>query len=225
MNYYEQPSFYLEKNKEKNMEQQVTTVPTGHRKNALGHLVPEELIAPVDKIRDDLVTSIIAKGKALREAIAEFKAATMGEVSAFVDLSSLEYGVKLGGAKGNVQLTSFDGQHMVRLSVGEHRHFDERIQAAKQLIDSCITRWSDGASVQIVALVDHAFRVNKQGHIDVNQVLSLRQLDIDDADWKEAMDAIADAIQVTGTSTYLRLYERQGEDGSYKMLSLDPAKL
>ncbi|MFB1078166.1 DUF3164 family protein, partial [Photobacterium damselae] len=24
------------------------------------------------------------------------------------------------------------------------------------------------------ALVDHAFRVNKQGHIDVNQVLSLR---------------------------------------------------
>lgn len=81
------------------MEQQVTAVPTGHRKNALGHLVPEELIAPVDKIRDDLVNSIIAKGKALREAIAEFKASTMGEVSAFVDLSSLEYGVKLVGPR------------------------------------------------------------------------------------------------------------------------------
>ena len=225
MNYYESPSFYMEKNKEKNMEQQVTTVPAGHRKNALGHLVPEELIAPVDKIRDDLVSKIIASGKKLREAIAEFKSVTMGEVSTFVDLSAAEYGVQFGGAKGNVQLSSFDGQHLVKLSVGEHRHFDERIQAAKQLIDSCITRWSDGASVQIVALVDHAFRVNKQGHIDVNQVLSLRQLDIDDADWNEAMDAIADAIQVTGTSTYLRLYERQGEDGSYKMLSLDPAKL
>ena len=58
----------------------------------------------------------------------------------------------------------------------------------------------------------------------MNQVLSLRALDIEDADWKEAMDAIADAIQVTGTSTYLRLYERRG-DGGYQMLSLDPAKL
>ncbi|HDZ7990307.1 TPA: DUF3164 family protein, partial [Citrobacter koseri] len=42
--------------------------------------------------------------------------------------------------------------------------------------------------------------------------------------WNEAMDAIADAIQVTGTSQYLRLYERQG-DGSYKQISLDLAKL
>ena len=67
------------------MEQQVTTVPTGHRKNALGHLVPEELIAPVDKIRDDLVNSIIAKGKALREAIAEFKAAKQAEIAAMKD--------------------------------------------------------------------------------------------------------------------------------------------
>lgn len=30
-------------------------IPTGHRVNAAGHLVPEELIAPVDKLRDDVV--------------------------------------------------------------------------------------------------------------------------------------------------------------------------
>lgn len=206
------------------MEQRINSVPEGHRKNAMGHLVPEELIAPIDMIRDDLVHDIIAKGRELRALISEFKARTMSEVANFIDVSAAEYGVRFGGAKGNVQLTSFDGQHMVKLSVGEHRHFDERIQTAKTLIDGCITRWSDGASAQIVALVDHAFRVNKQGLIDVNQVLSLRQLQIEDAEWQEAMDAIADAIQVTGTSTYLRLYERQG-NGSYQMLSLDPAKL
>ena len=75
-----------------------------------------------------------------------------------------------------------------------------------------------------MAMVDHAFRVNKQGQIDINQVLGLRSLNIDDVKWNEAMDAAADAIKVTGTSQYLRIYERQG-DGSYKQISLDMAKL
>ncbi|WP_134984339.1 DUF3164 family protein, partial [Aeromonas hydrophila] len=105
-----------------------------------------------------------------------------------------------------------------------HRKFDERIQAAKALIDQCIERWSDGASSEIRALVDHAFRVSKSGHIDVNQVLSLRQLNIDDPDWLLAMQAAVDAIQVTGTSQYLRLYERDAH-GRYIQMSLDLAKV
>jgi len=206
------------------MDQKTTTTPAGHRRNAMGHLVPEELIAPIDALRDDLVLQIIGQARSLRQFISAFKCEAMSQVRDFTDLSAAEYGVKWGGAKGNVTLSSFDGQYMVKLAVGEHRHFDERIQAAKALIDGCIIRWSDGASDQLRALVDHAFKTNKQGHIDVNQVLSLRQLDIQDDDWREAMDAIADAIQITGTSTYLRLYERQA-NGSYKLLSLDPAKL
>ncbi|MEI5604369.1 DUF3164 family protein, partial [Streptomyces brasiliscabiei] len=85
--------------------------------------------------------------------------------------------------------------YKVQRSIGEHRVFDERIQAAKAKIDECIKRWSEGSSDQIKALVDLAFRVDKQGNIDVNQVLSLRQLNINDSDWIEAMDAIADSIK------------------------------
>jgi len=206
------------------MNQSTNTLPAGHRRNALGHLVPEELIKPQDALRDDLVMSIIAKGRELRDLVGQFKAQAMNQVADFVDLSAAEYGVKFGGAKGNVTLSSYDGRYLVKLAIGEHRHFDERIQAAKVLIDQCIARWSEGASSEIKVLVDHAFKTNKQGHIDVNQVLSLRQLDIKDTEWQEAMEAIADAIQVTGTSAYLRLYERQA-GGSYQLLSLDPAKL
>jgi hypothetical protein len=206
------------------MQHTDTTIPTGFRQNAMGHLVPEERIAPIDKLRDDLVLGIITKAKAHREALAAFKLGAMAEIADFVDLSAEEYGVEYGGAKGNVTLTSFDGRYKLVRAVGEHRVFDERIQAAKALIDQCIARWSDGARSELKALIEHAFRVNKQGRIDVNQVLSLRQLDIADPEWKEAMDAIADAIQVNGTSTYVRMYERQG-DGRYLQIALDPAKL
>lgn len=194
----------------------------GYRKNAQGHLVPESLIRPVDKLRDDVVLKLIESAKVVRQQMAAFKIEALAQIADFVDLSASEYGVEYGGAKGNVLLTSFDGRYQVRRAVGDHRVFDERIQAAKSLIDECVIEWSDGANDNLKALVDHAFRVNKQGRIDVNQVLSLRQIAIDDPRWQEAMDAIADSIQVTGTSQYLRLYERQA-NGKYEQISLDIA--
>lgn len=199
-------------------------IPAGYRMNAVGDLVHEDRIKPVDKLRDEVVKAIVNNAKLLRQSMTEFKLTTMANINDFVELSSSEYGTKFGGAKGNILLTSFDGQYQVRRAVGEHRVFDERIQTAKTLIDDCIKSWSGGADTRLMAMVEHAFRVNQQGRIDVNQVLSLRQLDIDDANWKRAMDAIADAIQITGTSQYLRLYERQ-PNGKYTQLPLDISTL
>lgn len=195
---------------------------TGYRQNGQGYLVPENLIRPIDKLRDDVVLNIVDAAKVLRGAMADFKAASMKQIEDFIDLSSNEYGVEYGGTKGNVTLPSFDGQYKILRAVGDHRVFDERIQAAKKLIDDCVTEWSDGADDKIKALVDHSFRVNKQGRIDINEVLRLRQVDIDDPRWLEAMDAIADSIQVGGTSRYLRIYERQ-PNGKYMQISLDIA--
>ena len=206
------------------MEQQVTTVPAGHRRNALGHLIPEGLIKPIDLLRDEVVLKQVAKAKELQLQMQATKVQMQQEIADYLDLSASEYGVSYGGAKGNVTLTSFDGQFKVERAIGEHRIFDERIQAAKAQIDACIARWSEGSSVEICALVDYAFRVNKQGRIDVNQVLSLRQLKIDDQEWREAMDAIADAITTIAKTEYIRLYERQSS-GKYAAVSLDWAKL
>ncbi|MGN5224645.1 DUF3164 family protein [Aeromonas veronii] len=206
------------------MQEAQTSSTTPMRQNAQGHWVPENLIAPADKLRDEVVMGVIAAAREQRSQLAAFKISAMQQINDFVDLSSEQYGVAWGGTKGNVTLLSFDGRYKLIRAVGEHRKFDERIQAAKALIDQCIDRWSDGASSEIRALVNHAFRVSKSGHIDVNQVLSLRQLNIDDPDWLLAMQAAVDAIQVTGTSQYLRLYERDAQ-GRYIQMSLDLAKL
>ncbi|WP_068976972.1 DUF3164 family protein [Aeromonas sp. EERV15] len=206
------------------MQEAQTSSTTPMRQNAQGHWVPENLIAPADKLRDEVVLAIIAAAREQRAQLAAFKIGAMQQIADFVDLSAEQYGVAWGGTKGNVTLLSFDGRYKLIRAVGEHRKFDERIQAAKALIDQCIERWSDGASSEIRALVDHAFRVSKSGHIDVNQVLSLRQLNIYDPDWLLAMQAAVDAIQVTGTSQYLRLYERDAH-GRYIQMSLDLAKV
>jgi hypothetical protein len=51
-------------------------------------------------------------------------------------------------------------------------------------------------------------------------VLGLRRLDIQDARWKKAMDAIGESLQTVGSKAYIRIYRRQA-DGSYKQMSLD----
>lgn len=196
---------------------------TLHR-NAQGHMVPQSLIKPIDLLRDEVVRRQTAIALELKLHMAATKIQMQQELEDYLDLSASEYGVTYGGAKGNITLTSFDGSMKVERAIGEYRIFDERIQAAKAQIDACIQRYGAGASAEILALVDHAFRVNKRGHIDVNQVLSLRKLDIKDAEWQEAMQAIADAITTVGKKEYIRLYQRE-PSGKYAAINLDWAKL
>ncbi|UTV30190.1 DUF3164 family protein [Photobacterium atrarenae] len=205
-------------------ETKAPAVPEGYRQNALGDLVPESRIKPIDLIRDELVKKVVAKARIEQTRLANFKSESMAEVADFIDLSAEEYDVKYGGAKGNVTLTSFDGKYRLVRAKGEQRVFDERMQAGKAKLDEIINRRSEGADDLIKALVERAFRVNKQGHIDVNQVLGLRNINEDDPEWTAAIDAMADSIQVIGTSSYLRLYERT-ENGSYKQIPLDISKL
>jgi hypothetical protein len=88
-----------------------------------------------------------------------------------------------------------------------------------------VTRWSEGANDNIRALIDHAFQVNKEGRIDTHRVLGLRRLDIEDADWKRAMDAISDAVRVSGSKTYVRFYQIDAETGQRAAITLDLANV
>lgn len=43
-------------------------------------------------------------------------------------------------------------------------------------------------------------------------MLGLLRLEIDDPEWKTAMVALKDALQVNGKAVYIRVYKRTGED-------------
>ena len=69
-------------------------------------------------------------------------------------------------------------------------------------------------------LIEDAFQVDKKGRINTQRILGLRKLKIEHATWKRAMEAIGDAVTVTGSCTYYRVYERD-DRGEYRQLSLD----
>jgi hypothetical protein len=198
------------------------TIPAGHRRDAKGRLVPEGQIKPIDKARDELVRELFAKAERVHQVLAEFKREAFADIAAFIELSAEEYRVDLGGKKGNVSLLSFDGSLRVQRAIADRITFDERLLAAKALIDECLREWTAEARPEIATLVNKAFEVDQAGNIRVGSVLSLRRYNISDPRWKRAMDTIGDAVQVESTSSYVRFYKRD-DNGAYHALPLDIA--
>jgi hypothetical protein len=197
-------------------------VPPGYRRDARDRLVPESKIKPIDQARDALVLELVDGARSVQASLKAYKTRAHDDIAAFVDLSAEQYGVTVGGRKGNVSLLSFDGRYKVVRAMAEHIVFDERLQAAKELIDACLREWTEGARPEVVTLVQDAFRVDNAGNIRTGSVLALRRLNISDPRWQEAMGAIGDAVQVVGSKSYIRLYERDA-NGAYQPISLDLA--
>ena len=111
----------------------------------------------------------------------------------------------------------------MQIAIAERVQFDERLQAAKQLIDECITEWSQSSRDEIKLLVQDAFQTDKEGKINTGRVLALRRINIADAKWQTAMKAIGESLQVIGSKEYVRFYERVGNTDTYRPIVLDVA--
>ena len=192
-------------------------------RDAKGNLTPAELVKDIDKARDALVHEWVERGRDLSKAISHFKEGIFGDVQAFIELSAEKYGAKVGGNKGNVTLFSYDGKYKIQRAINESLRFDERIQAAKVLIDECLNEWSEGSRPELKALIERAFNVDKEGNLNTSRILGLRRVEIQDSRWQNAMQAISESVQVVSSKAYVRLYERVCETDQYVPIALDVA--
>lgn len=200
-----------------------TPVPAGFVKNAAGHLVPEHQVREHDKLRDGVARDLAEQAVAINSLLAGFKKKALADIEDLIAISHERYGVTVGGKKGNASITTYDGEFKVERAMAERITFTDEILAAKELIDVCIRKWSEGANNHLRVLVDRAFRANKQGQIKTGDVLSLLRIEIDDPDWQRAMDALRDSIQVNGTAVYIRVYQRVGDTERYLPINLNIA--
>ncbi|EIF5982981.1 DUF3164 family protein [Salmonella enterica] len=206
-------------------QKQYTTLsaPEGYWIDARGVMTPADMVKQPDKDRDALVGEIIERALPLHKSLSEFKLSVFADTQAFRELSGEMYGAKVGGEKGNMTLYSWDGVYKVQVAIAERLAFDERLQAAKSLIDECLKEWTEDSRPEVISLIDEAFQVDKEGEVSTSRILRLRRLDIQDERWLNAMRAINDAILVVGSKKYVRLYRRVGDNNQYEPISLDLA--
>lgn len=192
-----------------------------HMTNDKGHLVPTQLVKPEHKLENDLVLELYTKARTLNAELAAFKLSADGDIAAFLALLGEKYGLTKGGKKGNITLLSYDGLTKVQVAVAESIAFGPELQIAKTLIDECIKASSTGVNETILALVNHAFSVDKEGRVNRSNILGLRRLDIKDDKWLQAMQAIADSMRVTSTKQYIRFYRRAALTAQWLPMTLD----
>lgn len=194
------------------------------RYDASGHLVPVETIKPQDTLQDEVVRKIIGFARDLSAQIARFKGHTFEDLGSFDELLAQEYNTTKGGRKGNRTYLSFDGLLKVQVAMADLIDFGPELQQAKTLIDSCLTEWTADGREEIRALVLRAFNVEQEGQINQADLFKLLRLEIKDARWINAMQAIRDAIRVIGAKQYFRFYERPHHEAGWTAITIDLAK-
>ncbi|WP_275789737.1 DUF3164 family protein [Pararhizobium gei] len=174
---------------------------------------------------DELVRRLAAKAAAANEILVALREEIFSEVTALRDLLADKYGVKRGGSKGNITLSTVDTTLRLTIAIGDTLAFGPELEVAKELIDTCIRRWSEGSSNNIRALVDQAFQVDKKGKLNTDKILGLRRMKIEDetGDWEKAMNIIGDSVRTLSSKEYARFYMVDQQTGDDKPIRLDLA--
>ncbi|MDO5631111.1 MAG: DUF3164 family protein [Paracoccus sp. (in: a-proteobacteria)] len=191
-----------------------------HMTDSKGRAVPVEMVSEVDQLIDQTVAKIAEFAEELSAQVARFKGHTYDDVNTTLELMAEKYGVKRGGQKGNVTLTSFDGCTKVEVQVADNIVFGPELQIAKQLVDEYIAEFSDGLPPEIEMLMNHGFQVNKVGTVNREALYSLRRLPIKHPIWDRAMEAIGDSMRVVGSKEYVRISRRENPRAGWKMIPI-----
>lgn len=189
-----------------------------------GRLVPISQISDYDLEMDAFVNDAIRDAKAKNQDLRDFKKRSFDNCYAWLDLIAEKYGRTRGGAKGNVTFPSFDGSKQITIKVQDSLTFGPELQVAKDLIDECVKEWSKGADEKLLAVIDDAFHVDKEGNLSTSRILSLRRVKIEDDRWKQAMEAISESLLVTVSKTYINFREKD-ESGKLVNIPLDIAAI
>lgn len=189
-------------------------------KNTAGAYVPLANVMEIDKLRDELVTGLVAVAEDLSKKLNLFKDYAASEAESFREVSAQDHGIRLGGRKGGYSLMSYDGELKLVLDNATLIAVNEKVSVAREAILSCVRRWSEGANSHLVELVSRAFETDRQGHLSVGRLLALRSYKIeDDPEWVAAMEALSEGMVTSGSKTYLRFYKRDAA-GEYKQIAL-----
>lgn len=189
-----------------------------------GALLPVEIIKPQHLLEDQIVREQFGWLLGLVEQANQFRGHLFGDLGEFDSLLGEKYGVTKGGKKGNRTYATVDDCYRISIRVRDVLDFGPELQAAKALIDECLRGWSEDAAAPLRVIVNGAFNVDKEGQINKGEIFKLLRHDITDPPWVSAMDALRDAIRVTGSRTSFECRMRSGPGEELITVSLNAAR-
>jgi hypothetical protein len=190
-----------------------------------GSYVDVTTLEPRKQLAHELVTKLFPQAEAESENLMNLKRYALSEMLAYREMMLADYGARIGGPGGSFHLRSVCGTMMVKLDVARQTSFGPEIGAAKALIDQFLETKLEGSAIEIKEIIEKVFKVNRKGRLDTYGILGLREHKFDDPLWKQAMQAIEEAIIRDASTTYIRFYRVDPTRKSETLVPLDLAKV
>jgi len=192
--------------------------------SATGGFDPIDTVKDQRKLEDDTVRKCIEFAEKLNAQISRFRGHTVADLGALDAILAEKYNTKIGGKKGNRTYQTYDGLMQIKVQVADEITFGPELQVAKNLIDACLIEWSADSRPEIQLAITSAFNTDKEGQVNRANILKLLTLEISDERWVSAMEAIRDAIRITGSKEYVRFYRRENQKAAFTAITIDLAK-
>jgi hypothetical protein len=186
-----------------------------------GEKVPEKYVPEHDKKRDKVVEEIFKRVKELENMMRKYKFEIANMANEYLNQMAEDFGEEW---KGNATLYNFSQDCGVEIKIHNRVTFDERLKVAKKKLDNYIKNIVKGSKKEVVVFVNNAFRTDQHGNLDRKEILKLKRMDIDDPEWKAAMELIDKSQVVQGTKTYYN-FKIKKEDGSWKNVVLNFSRI
>jgi hypothetical protein len=175
------------------------------------------------KLQDEMVRKEFGFAIALAAQLSRFKGHVYENLGSFDALMAQEYGLKIGGAKGNRTYSTFDGLMQIVVRIQDRIAYGPEMQIAKALFDECLNERAATADSLIRSIVTGAFDTDKEGQINRANLFVLLNTKDDDPRWLSGQKAISDAMHVIGSKSYLRFLFRETFDAPWQSLTIDLA--
>lgn len=184
-----------------------------------GRAVPFAYVKPYDRMRDRQVNRVFCEAIKLRGAIEKFVADSISAVGKVTDLR------EKASERGNISVTSFDGRRRVSIRQQYHIVFDARVAHARDLmlgyINGVVAKVSGDDAVAIKALIDEAFKATPNGILSAGRVLALIKMNINNADWREAVNILKDSLTPVAGKRYLVVEFKTDHNSDWESIRLD----
>lgn len=201
-----------------------------------GDQVAAQYLSKYEKLRDKVAKRIAKRWADEETRLRKIKADTVDDIQSLVAAAEAEKDVSLGGAKGNIQFRSFDGNITV-LSDRQYRtEFDERLALAQKLIEDAINEMTAKAEqlqdvelkqtiLNLTEIARKAFQPRKSGNLDMQRIRDLRKYQVKHPKWQQACEIISECERTVGHRDYLRVMVRNAPDAKPDSIVLDIAAL
>jgi hypothetical protein len=188
--------------------------------NGRGKEVPVEMVRKDMLRQDKTVRKIFSMAGALQGKMLTSKHSIFTEIEKF-----RAFWTKFHKAEdceiNNLTLSSYDNLIKVTVKSSDIIKLNDTRQLAEAKIKNCLKRWGADAHPWLKTVVDELFKTNKEGFVNVQELRALKQFEIHDTEWNEAMKLLGQAEEIIGKRRYLNLQYRETINDKWETMDLN----